>query len=328
MIQLIHNNDIAQQASIWAERQADGLDQHQAQLLKQWLEAAMAHRVAFHQARQQWLMVEATAKALSATPTFQSLPVRASILLDRPQHQASQPWLRVAALALCFIATSFYWLLSPDYQTGIGEIRTVQLQDGSALTLNAGSNVDVVFTETERRILLHSGELFVEVAKNPNRPFIVETPRGEARAVGTAFGVRVRDDTASVLVTEGVVDVKAHTGEPQRLRMNQSVKLADQIGLVNDRRIEDVTAALGWREQRLFFSNVALAEFVEEMNRYSYQHMVIVDSELSSVRVGGAFSAGDTDAAVTMLEAGFAVKAVQVTPLLTLLYRSAPDAVE
>ncbi|MDN3640488.1 FecR domain-containing protein [Simiduia curdlanivorans] len=327
MIQLVHNNDIAQQASIWAERQADGLDAHQAQLLRQWLEADVCHRLAFKQAREDWLQVQVAVQNLMAAPSVQSLPVRASIVLDRPAEPVQRPWLRVASFAFCLFAMSF-WILSPDVQTGIGEIKTVELQDGSKLTLNASSEVDIAFTEAERRLVLRSGEIFIDVAKNPDRPLIVETARGEARAVGTAFNVRLRDDAASVLVTEGLVDVTGKVGEPQRLAANQSIKLADQIGLINERRSEDVVAALAWREQRLFFSNVALAEFVEEMNRYSYQHMVIVDSELSSVRVGGAFSTGDTPAAVSMLEAGFAVKAVQLTPLLTLLYRSAPDAVE
>ncbi|BFM12367.1 FecR domain-containing protein [Simiduia litorea] len=327
MIQLVHNNDIAQQASIWVERQADGLDAHQTQLLRQWLAADSAHRVAFKQAREDWSKVQVAVQNLMAAPSLQSLPVRASIVLDRPAERLRRPWLRVASVAFCLFALSF-WLLSPDFQTGIGEIQAVELADGSRLTLNASSKVDIAFTETERRIILRSGEIFIEVAKNPNRPLIVETEQGEARAVGTAFNVRLRDNTAAVLVAEGLVDVTAKSGEPQRLAANQSIKLAEQVGLINERRSEDVATALAWREQRLFFSNVALAEFVEEMNRYSYQHMVIVDSELSSVRVGGAFSAGDTPAAVSMLEAGFSVKAVQLTPLLTLLYRSAPDTVE
>ena len=327
MIQLVHNSDIAQQASIWAERQADGLDVHQEVLLRHWLEADQGHRIAFQQARQHWAEVQAAARSLAAATAQQSLAVRAALLLDKPvsaNFLRRNAWSSVAATLAGLFFISF-WVMRPDFQTGVGELKTFTLEDGSVLTLNAGSGVDLAFSPSERRLLLRRGEIFIDVAKNPHRPLIVETDRGEVRAIGTAFSVRLRDTAASVLVSEGVVEVQSKVGDARRLMANQSIKIADQAGLINDRRPEEMTAALAWREQRLFFTNVALAEFVEEMNRYSYQHMIIVDSELSALRVGGAFNSGDTEAAITMLEAGFSIKAVHVTPLLTLLYRSASD---
>lgn len=333
MIQLIHSDDISQQASVWVERQADGLSEKNAQLLSQWLAADPEHRLEFKAARAHWALVQAAAQKLAREPSAQSLPVRATIVLDRPlparsaQGWLNRPLVRVAAGAGCFLALSL-WLMGSDLHTGVGELKTVVLNDGSALTLNAGSAVDIEFTAQERRIHLRSGEIYVEVAKNPKRPFIVETEQGEARAVGTAFSVRIRDDAASVLVSEGVVDVSDRAGEAVRLSASQSVRVAERAGIINDRSEDDVRKSLAWREQRLFFSNVALAEFVAEMNRYSYRRMVIVDSDLSAVRVGGAFAAGDTPTAVTMLEAGFDVKAVQITPLLTLLYSANSEQVE
>lgn len=324
MIQLVHNADVSQQAAVWAERQADGLNEAETDLLRQWLQADALHRAAFADAREQWVEVGRMAKALAAAPELQSLPVRAAVALDRPEHTG---WRRRAMRRVALVATLVLgcalWLSQPDFSTGIGEIETFALADGSQLTLNAGSSVNIRFTAQERRIELLEGELFVAVAKNPARPFVVETSKGEARAVGTAFGVRVTDEATAVLVTEGLVDVARPAETPTRLSAQQSIRVGSQLGLVTERSADDVRKALAWREQRLFFNNVALAEFVDEMNRYSYRRMIIVDTDLSAVRVGGAFATGDTQAAVTMLEAGFPIKAVRVTPLLTLLYRDA-----
>ena len=322
MIQLVHSADITQQATIWVERQADGLSDADVALLRQWLRADPMHRAAFSDARQHWAQVHQVTAALQASRQLQSLPVRAAIRLDQPQDTYVRRQSLASIAAVLVVALScLMWLARPDLSTGVGEIETFRLADGSEITLNAGSSVNLLFTASERRVQLLEGELFVSVTKNAARPFIVETATGEARAVGTAFAVRVKDETTSVLVTEGLVDVSQATAEPMRLHAQQSIQVGRQLGLVTNRSADDVRKVLGWREQRLFFNNVALAEFVEEMNRYSYQRMVIVDADLSALRVGGAFATGDTVGAVTMLEAGFPVRAVRVTPLLTLLYR-------
>ncbi|UTA46921.1 FecR domain-containing protein [Simiduia sp. 21SJ11W-1] len=327
MIQLVHSADIDQQASIWAERQLDGLSEEQAHLLRQWLRASPAHRSAFAQARARCQQLAQVVEALQAKAAGQSLPVRAAIALDAPQQPLWRraPLARVASLLVAGAALMML-LMQPDLRTGVGEQQTHLLADGSRLTLNSATRVNLVFTEQERRVELLSGELFVEVAKNPARPFIVATEQGDARAVGTAFGVRTYGDATSVLVTEGLVDVSAAAAPAKRLAAQQSIRVGEQLGLVTERSAEDVRKALSWREQRLYFANVALAEFVEEMNRHSYQRLVIADADLSAVRVGGAFAIGDTPGAVTMLEAGFPIKAVQITPLLTLLYRDTDPA--
>lgn len=340
--QLVHSDDVAQQAIIWAERQADGLTDAGRQLLAQWLNADRDHLEAFKAARRDQARLQGLAQALATDPA-NSLALRAAIALDKPLPVRSWP-ARLAAVAASLLLG--FWLWTPDYRTGIGELEVVTLPDGSRLTLNAGTRVDLAYSKAERRIILRAGEVYAEVAKNPDRPFIVQSARGEARAVGTAFSVRMREGSDRVIVTEGLVEVSAGpalasgpvsvsagmktlpSGQlPVRLAANQMVNVASQVGLVTERDAEAVAQSLAWRDRRLYFSNVALEEFVAEMNRYSYRHMVIADAGLSGVRVGGAFDTGDTESALELLSAGFGVKVVEVTPWLALLYE-APARVE
>jgi transmembrane sensor len=61
------------------------------------------------------------------------------------------------------------------------------LEDGSTVELNVGAQVEVFFTENERRVKLTAGEAHFSVTKNPERPFIVDVKGAEVRAIGTAF---------------------------------------------------------------------------------------------------------------------------------------------
>lgn len=326
MILQIHSEDLEQQAAIWVERQTDGLSANDQTLLRQWLEADASHRQAFARARTESTQVLQMAQALARDPERQSLPVRAAVALDQPRQSA--PWLApLFATAAALLLAVFIML--PEYRTGTGEIRTVQLPDGSEMVMNAGTGVDVEYTDTARRIILHAGEVFVRVAHNPDRPFTVHTEFGDARAVGTAYAVKTTGDQHQVVVEEGVVAVQAKTSSEQRqITANQSVQIGRKLSPVTERSAEDVSQALAWREHRLYFSNVALAEFVNEMNRFSHHKMFIADGSLSAVRVGGAFNAGDTDSALGMLEAGFGVEVVQITPWFSLLYPASEQANE
>jgi transmembrane sensor len=55
--------------------------------------------------------------------------------------------------------------------------------------------------------LLKQGEAFFEVAKDPNRPFVVSAGSKRVVAVGTKFSVRRDADSVGVVVTEGKVRV-------------------------------------------------------------------------------------------------------------------------
>lgn len=90
-----------------------------------------------------------------------------------------------------------------DQRTAVGEQKSLQLPDGSHVLLNTASAVDIAFNLRERRVVLLDGEVLISTAKDPGaRPFIVETPQGITRALGTRFCVRVTDSRSQVSVLE------------------------------------------------------------------------------------------------------------------------------
>jgi len=93
------------------------------------------------------------------------------------------------------------------YVTAVGELNTVKLADGSAVSLNTNSQIKVEFSEHFRNIRLVQGEAHFKVAKNDALPFRVYAGQGRVEAVGTAFTVYLREQDMEVLVTEGKVDL-------------------------------------------------------------------------------------------------------------------------
>ncbi|MFO1044132.1 MAG: FecR domain-containing protein [Planctomycetaceae bacterium] len=113
--------------------------------------------------------------------------------------------------------------------TGPREKRRVTLPDGSVLSMNELSRVNVV---GRRRIKLLQGEVFVEVVPQPasgSRPksaerFVVETARREVTALGTKFVVKAQGEATNVVVTQGKVAV---SGFDQVIPAGQEL-IADQ----------------------------------------------------------------------------------------------------
>src|SRR5690606_28626324 len=95
----------------------------------------------------------------------------------------------------------------PVVRTGVGEQRTVTLEDGSRVSLNTATRLSLHFDRGVRRVRLQSGEALFEVARDPGRPFVVESGDRQVRALGTAFIVRRDAGRIAVTLMEGSVEV-------------------------------------------------------------------------------------------------------------------------
>jgi transmembrane sensor len=211
--------------------------------------------------------------------------------------------------------------------TEVGGLRRLDLPDGSFVTLNTNSSVDVHFTADERRVRLLRGEAHFEVAKNPARPFVVVATGVAVKAVGTAFSVRVKSSAVDVLVTEGRVRVDDATGgasllqsvavtvsaEPPLLVAGEKVTIATgPEAVLVPARIAVVAAgeidqALSWQKRRLDYADAPLSEIIADFNRYNQHKLVVADPRLGERRFGGTFPAGDYASLVQLLEKTFGV---------------------
>ena len=82
------------------------------------------------------------------------------------------------------------------------------LEDGSVVELNHGGKLEIDFSSETRRVRLVRGEANFTVAKNPERPFVVNAGGVDVRAVGTVFNVRLAREAVEVVVSEGRVKLE------------------------------------------------------------------------------------------------------------------------
>ncbi|MGJ7517222.1 FecR domain-containing protein [Pseudomonas baetica] len=186
-----------------------------------------------------------------------------------------------------------------DQHTAVGEQKNLSLPDGSQLLLNTDSAVNIAFNSQERRVLLLNGELLISTAKDPSaRPFIVETPQGTARALGTRFCVQSEGSRSQVSVLEGQVVVT-----PQMLQQSTTLHAGERQSFKLNRfdapQPFDV-AAVSWDKGMLLANNMRLDELLGELSRYR-PGVLRCHPDVAALRVSGAFSLRDTDASLRLL---------------------------
>lgn len=197
-----------------------------------------------------------------------------------------------------------------DLRTAAGERRTVMLADGTRLTLNTRSAVDVDIDARQRRIVLRRGEIMIATAPDAaGRPFLVGTDHGDIAPVGTRFTVRRLDEAGHpirVAVFEGAVDIRPQRGGPaQRLHAgHQAEFIADAVQPEEALRAGDAA----WTDGMLVASRMPLGEFITELARHR-SGLLRCDPNAADLLVTGAFPLNDSERVLAMLEQVLPVRA-------------------
>jgi len=217
-------------------------------------------------------------------------------------------------------------VLLADHRSGIGERLGIALPDRSQLLLDSDSAIDIHYDGEQRRIVLLRGALLADVAPDTSRPFIVDTPQGSARALGTRYTVR-RDDAShsTVTVLESTVETcdRPATGAPAclRLRPGQQVRL-DDSGLGTPTEI-DTTAAAAWTRGQLAVDDRPLTEVLQILGRHRHGLLRFDAEQLAGMRVSGVFPLDDPDRALQALATTLSLRVRHYTPWLVIVDKPA-----
>lgn len=198
-----------------------------------------------------------------------------------------------------------------SYQTATGQQKNITLSDGSLLTLNTSSKITVQFNKKMRNITLETGEVFFNVAKDKNRPFLVQAGNGQIKALGTRFYVKklVNQKVVEVALIEGKVEVNAdiekhnnnNHSNKQLLYAQQKLSYSPKF-LTKAEKITDIEEITQWKEGRLSFSDTSLEEVIEQVNRYTTTKIILDDQELQAEKINAYFVIGDTETLLLALK--------------------------
>lgn len=275
---------LADEAARWVARMdaGDWSDTDEAALAR-WFDANPRGRGALLQAQAAWAMLD-----------------RHTATTSRPQRRAgsrNRPLVAGLIAASLAVAVAVPLLRDPaaTYETAIGDVRSVELPDGSRATINTASRVRIDYDAAERDAHVDAGEAWFEVAKNPARPFVVRAGGVSVVAVGTAFSVRRTATGADVLVSEGKVRVRSVTDGAEILlsageRASVAAHVPPHAVTVG---AASIARALAWRSGRIDFEGTSVAAAIGEFNRYNRARLVLADPSIRDELLDGTFRIDD-----------------------------------
>lgn len=293
---------ILEEAATWYVQFNEGYpDAAQTQAWEAWLAASPAHAEAWarvEKLQRQWSMVPRQA-ALSGLGAAQAQRREVLKILGMLLAVGGGAWLATEQ-------TSHRALLAQQ-RTGTNERRSLRLEDGSHLELNIGTALDVRFDAQVRVIELYQGEILISTASDPaRRPFIVHTPHGSVRALGTRFSVRQLPAQTRVGVLQSAVEVRPRHHLDRLLRLDAG----QQTHFDSDTfaRVQPLPAdSTAWVRGMLSVNDWCLGDFIDELGRYR-PGVLRCAPAIRGMRISGAFRIDDTDIALANLPKTLPVK--------------------
>jgi transmembrane sensor len=301
----VMSEEVRVEAATWIARLRDERGPDVEAELQQWLGESAEHQRAFKRMAQVWEQAGNI-----------RMRARADVSATRRGRSRFSPWAAAAAAALLAVITitTVYWRENV-FTTAIGQQRVRVLQDGTQVVLNTDTRIEVNYDERFRRVRLVRGEARFDVSKRPAWPFLVSVGDQEIRALGTSFIVRHdNDQDLSVTLVDGrisVVPVAINGGAPpqapQVLVPGQRLVISRHHAPAVDR--PELSRVTAWERGRVEFDATPLEDATTEMNRYTTTRVVVSDTEVAQLRIGGVFRAGDSEEFVKIVTAAFGLRA-------------------
>lgn len=311
---------IARQAAEWILLLDEGDAEQQARVRRDfqtWQDADPLHAKAAHTA-------QAFIGKLTALKTA-PIPARDALGAGLRHHANHRKLLRATLMGLVLVPLFFIFLpfipFDADLRTTSGEWKNHTLADGSRITMAGRGEVDIHFDETRREVRLRSGEIYVDVAKDARRPFIVSSKFGRIEALGTRFIVNHHQRQTRLTMLESSVRVMVDSPQSSSTVVRAGEQLTiDARGLG---RVEHIVPALrdqAWRRQQLVVRAWPLADVLRELARYHPGFLYFDEANLPAISVSAVLPLDKPEQALQLLVDSFpAIHITTRTPWVTVV---------
>jgi ferric-dicitrate binding protein FerR (iron transport regulator) len=174
-----------------------------------------------------------------------------------------------------------------------GKRSSLTLEDGTRIWVNAGTRVvyPVTFDRDKREIYV-DGEIYLDVAKETDRPFHVKTSGIQVTVRGTTFNIKAyeSDNSSSVVLVNGSVEVKSKDSKKQYLLKPNDMFTSEN----NQIDIKQVNASsyISWVEGMYVCDRESLGSILLRLSRY-YNVKITVDSGAAGLLCSGKLDLRD-----------------------------------
>lgn len=305
-------------------------DPGETEAFERWLASHPARRREFEAIRLAWERAASHEHAERADAALGRVMARAGIAAPRSGARRASATvgrfsgiLRLAAVLAVAVVPAFYWLSHRErggdevvttaeapaetFETTRAQRATLRLPDGTRIVLAPESRLDVAGDFGRRgRVVWLRGEAYFEVARDPERPFVVRTEGAATEVLGTSFVVRTgrEEGGTEVVVVDGRVGLRPAgadaspalplgRGEAGRVDATGRLEIVDRV---------DVRASIAWMDGRLVFHRRPFAGVVAELERWYDVTIEYPTDALSHVTVTATFDNEPLDRVLDALD--------------------------
>lgn len=295
------------QAAEWvARRQSGEMNEADRAEFTAWLAAAASHKESYERVEGIW-------QSLDLVPGIETALPEADTTRLKPRTWLPLAWTgSAAAVAVLFVAV---WFALPEavetqrYASSTGETRQIALSDGSQITLRADSALVSTLSRDRRSVQLEYGGAYFSVARDEQRPFIVQTANTQLRVLGTEFDVLRGPKLIQVSVNHGKVELDdlssrdAMTADRKLVLVAGEQVAASYAGTFGAKHAFDPQQTLAWRDGRLSYQDARLEDVISDVNRYRDVKIRIADEALGELSITASFRTQNSDQLLSGLEA-------------------------
>lgn len=288
------------------------------QAFQEWRRAKPENALAFEEAQELWQSEELT----QALRQYELAHVRTTTSKRKRFHWQGIRQIAYACCLLVLCLLGGYTFYGPsllyDYASHIGEIKAVDLSDGSRLHLDSHSAIDIAFNAHNRKTFLKQGRIHFDITPNKKRPFLVQTGQATVRVVGTAFDVKTTENGFSVDVREGIVTIAGQNQPEQEtvLKAGQGADFQTNGRLVTQRKVRN----FGWLQKRIRFQNRSVGDVIAQLSAYTPGPILVASETLANKRITGSYSLEDIDKTLKAISDISSAKLIGDSTFFAVLY--------
>jgi transmembrane sensor len=276
---------LARQAARWHAEMEEPSSHVQVEEFETWLKADPAHLTAY---RDTQAVAEAGTRLRSTRQSTAPTPVMA---------RAYRPAFAIAATVAFAIGL---WALvrvpAPAYAAVFNRgqaTRVVALRDGSIVTLDTATALDVEVAPTAHHVKMASGRARFAVRPSSDGPLMVTASAGEIMSANGVFDVAVADDDVRVWVISGTVSVALRAANepvaPLTVASGHGVRLEAGTRATPIERPDTA-----WPVAHIAFDQKPLVDILAIANRTGQPDIVVADDATGRLRVTGVMDLRDT----------------------------------
>ncbi|MGL5682597.1 MAG: FecR family protein [Marinifilaceae bacterium] len=174
-----------------------------------------------------------------------------------------------------------------EIRTPIGAEYKITLADGTIIWMNSCSSVQFAnnFSTSSVREIKLSGEIFIDVATDSLRPFIVKMGSTHVEVYGTKLNISSNSDKNSIQATlvEGSAAVVAKN-KNYPLAPGLQFRMQDNDCEVTEANLSQI---LAWRNNVFLFDDQRFEDVIEQLERWYPVTFIFVNNKLRNIEFKG-----------------------------------------